>query len=88
MLIYIYILYDLCKYNELKNTKPFKTIVDCQWGEWATGQCSAKCGGGERINTRTKVVEEDHGGSCTGLPTNTERCNSESCPGKQLQWNM
>ena len=35
-----------------------------------------------RTNTRTKNVEEEHGGVCVGEATITESCNTDECPGK------
>ena len=55
--------------------------VNCQWSDWETGQCSKTCGGGERTNTRTKKVAEEHGGTCTGSSSVSEACNGEGCPG-------
>ena len=53
------------------------------WDEWVTGECSGTCGTGTRTNTRTKLVTESNGGSCTGLPTEIEECNANPCPGEQ-----
>ena len=47
------------------------------------GNCSEDCGGGMRTNTRTKNVEEAHGGVCVGEATITESCNTDECPGKK-----
>jgi len=58
--------------------------VHCQWNNWAYGQCSASCGVGTRTNTRTKLVVETNGGTCTGQSTEIERCNMRPCPGKML----
>ena len=37
----------------------FLLKVDCEWSEWSIGECSVSCGGGTRIDTRDKVVEEE-----------------------------
>ena len=57
-------------------------VVDCQWTAWNVGECSLTCGGGTRINTRSKTVEEENAGVCTGESTAEEDCNSQECPGK------
>jgi len=55
--------------------------VDCEWNEWEFGECSVDCGGGERIDTRTKSVEEMHGGFCDPEgDLRAEHCNPEPCP--------
>ena len=60
-------------------------VVDCEWGGWVEGDCSAKCGTGQQINTRDKLVEEDHGGVCTGESTNLTSCVAVECPGMYLK---
>ena len=55
--------------------------MDCEWSDWRTGQCSVTCGGGNRINTRTKTVEEANGGVCVGEEREEEACNNQNCPG-------
>ena len=55
--------------------------VDCEWGDWVEGDCSATCGTGQQNNTRTKLVEEAHGGNCTGESTNVTSCVVVECPG-------
>ena len=54
--------------------------VPCQWGSWDFGPCSKSCGGGVRIKSRTKVIEERNGGNCLGSSTVSEPCNTISCP--------
>ena len=58
--------------------------VDCEWGDWVEGDCSATCGTGQQNNTRTKLVEEAHGGGCTGGYTNVTSCIVVECPGMYL----
>ena len=58
--------------------------VDCEWGDWVEGDCSATCGTGEQNNTRTKLVEEAHGGTCAGGYTNVTSCLVVECPGMYL----
>merc|ERR1712020_514836 len=55
--------------------------IHCVWNDWVSGECSATCGVGSKVNTRTKLVEEANGGSCTGQFTETEECNLQECPG-------
>ena len=59
-------------------------VVDCEWGDWVEGDCSATCGTGQQINTRAKLVEEAHGGICTGGYTNVTSCIVVECPGMYL----
>ena len=59
-------------------------LVDCEWGDWVEGDCSATCGTGQQTNTRTKLVEEAHGGKCTGGFTNVTSCLVAECPGMYL----
>ena len=59
--------------------------VDCVWNDWEIGECSLTCGGGIRIDTRTKKVEESIGGTCE--PSANQRasfCNTDDCPGNLL----
>ena len=58
--------------------------IHCIWNDWIIGECSATCGTGTRINNRTKLVEEEHGGTCTGKYTETEECKIKECPGKVI----
>ena len=59
--------------------------VDCEWNDWLTGECSQTCGGGLRINTRTKKTEESNGGVCEGEATMQEECSTHNCPCKFLK---
>ena len=54
--------------------------IDCEWNEWQYGECSRPCGGGKRINTRTKKTEEKYGGSCKKEAyVWTQECNPQPC---------
>ena len=44
------------------------------------------CGGVTRIDTRSKIVEEENGGVCVGEPTAEEACNTQDCPGKIVSY--
>ena len=50
------------------------TEIHCIWDEWKEGECSATCGTGTRTNTRSKLVTEANGGTCTGQPTEIKDC--------------
>ena len=40
------------------------------------------CGGGTRIDTRTKKIEKSNGGACDPMGNQKEEiCNVEDCPG-------
>ena len=56
--------------------------VNCEWGEWVQGDCSATCGGGTHTKTRTKAIKEQYGGSCVGVSSMQEDCNTLDCPCK------
>ena len=53
------------------------SIVQCEWNDWQIGPCSKTCGGGTRINHRTKKIEEANGGNCEGEATIEEVCNAQ-----------
>ena len=54
------------------------------WGSYST--CPVTCGGGTQIKTRTKLVVEDHGGTCSGLSHQDQLCNKDPCPGITHKW--
>ena len=71
------------KHNPITNIH----LVDCVWGIWgAWGHCEVpgdkKCGDGERKRERSKITEEDHGGSCSGTNEKTKTCKDKECPGR------
>jgi hypothetical protein len=54
--------------------------VNCQWSDWSEfSSCSEFCGGGTKSRTRSKVVEESNGGSCSGSNNDTISCNTGNC---------
>ena len=56
--------------------------VDCEWGEWMIGECSASCGGGHRRRTRSPKIEANSGGwDCSGPSTSMDSCTLRECPG-------
>ena len=56
------------------------SAVHCEWDNWVVGNCSAECGTGTRTNTRTKLVKESNGGTCTGQPIEVLQCQDKECP--------
>ena len=44
------------------------------------GPCSSTCGAGTRTNSRSKVVVESNGGTCTGSSTEVVMCEDQPCP--------
>ena len=62
----------------------FLQKVHCKWSDWEEGECSKECGEGTQTNTRTKLVEEAHGGTCSGETTEVVECMVKECPGKFL----
>ena len=78
-------MYCIYRYNTLTYIIFINDIsVDCEWGAWVEGDCSTTCGTGEQTNTRTKLVEEAHGGNCTGGFTDVTSCLVAECPGMYL----
>merc|ERR1719359_181092 len=65
-------LYQMQSYN------PF--IEDCEEGDWAIGECSEECGGGERANTREIISPARAGGAECGVLLEKESCNMQPCP--------
>ena len=56
-------------------------LVNCEWGQWIGGPCSATCGSkGVQSNTRVKTRIEANGGTCLGSSTTTIGCNRIECP--------
>lgn len=56
---------------------------NCEWNEWQLGECSVSCGGGTRMDTRTKAKVEAYGGTCEDNGNQREvECNIEECPRK------
>ncbi|XP_061173323.1 SCO-spondin-like [Saccostrea echinata] len=57
--------------------------VDGEWSSWSTfSQCTASCGGGTQVRTRTCTHPRPlHGGAtCTGFANETQKCSENSCP--------
>ena len=67
--------------NGNNDTCIYIILVDCEWGEWAKGDCSTTCGAGQQNNTRVKVIEEAHGGVCNGESNVILSCIIAECPG-------
>ena len=63
----------------------FYIVIHCVWDHWEIGECSKTCGTGTRTNIRTKLIEEQNGGTCSGEPAEFEACNTMDCPsGKRI----
>lgn len=59
--------------------------INCQWNSWTfTDSCSKSCNGGTRTKVRTKLIPETNGGICSGESYETEKCNTQDCPGAKL----
>ncbi|XP_023932807.1 thrombospondin-1-like [Lingula anatina] len=52
------------------------------WTSW--GSCSVTCGGGTQSRTRscTNPTQAGNGLPCSGLTSETQQCNTDSCPCK------
>ena len=60
---------------------PAPKPIDCQFGNWVSGECSATCGGGELTLTQSMISAKNGGKSCpTQAPTKTQSCNNHPCP--------
>jgi len=57
-------------------------LVDGVWGNWTLwSSCSATCGGGTMVRTRT-CEGPFHGGlPCNGAAREQSFCNDDPCPG-------
>jgi len=66
--------------EELKQMSGADTITqDCEVTDWAEGECSASCGGGERTYERKVIVAADGGAECPPL-MEAVACNDQDCP--------
>jgi len=66
---------------ELYKMKGDKVFVfqDCEVTDWSAAECSATCGGGTQILTRTITVYPVNGAACPPLQA-TQSCNEDQCP--------
>lgn len=64
--------------NNLNGTKVF--IQDCDVSEWREQTCSATCGGGKILSTRSIIVHEVGGGMACPLLESQKSCNTDPCP--------
>lgn len=61
------------------NTQPCP--VDCEYSPWQNnGTCSATCGGGKQLQTRTVTKNAEYGGTCDGSLSQEIDCNTQPCP--------
>lgn len=52
------------------------------WREWVDGVCSATCGGGTQMQTRTcNDLDTTDNVVCDGVGTRTQSCITQTCPG-------
>jgi len=57
--------------------------VDCKTSDWSGwSKCTARCGGGSQVSTRTVVTRAAHGGAACPVLTRQQSCNKDACP----QW--
>ena len=54
--------------------------IDCEMSSWTQDTCSATCGDGTRINTRTITTPPQYGGMPCGDLQETQDCNTGPCP--------
>ncbi len=62
------------------------TPVDGGWSAWVAGTCSAVCGGGTLVSTRTceSPAPACGGATCVGDAQKSEICNAQACTGDTL----
>ena len=62
------------------------TPVDGGWSPWLAGTCSAQCGGGTLVSTRTcdAPAPSCGGAACVGDAQKSESCNPQACTGNTL----
>ena len=78
------IIFDVYR-SYILNVTYIVIVVDCIWGEWFLGECSAECGGGIELDFRHKIQEELFGGKpCEGEHIRHEDCNTHNCPSMTL----
>ena len=75
----------------MTQTIPFNLTVHGGWGNWSSlSECSQSCGGG--IQTRQRECDSpspEYGGDpCSGNENETQRCNTDVCPGKLYMHNF
>jgi len=62
--------------------------LDCRMGEWqGWGQCTAQCGGGVKMRSRSVIQESEHGGLPCPDDVHSEMCNLEPCDDTCV-WNV
>ena len=56
--------------------------VNCVWNHWSSwSDCSKSCNSGHQTRERTIAQQANSWGEpCTGEPTQTQQCNTQSCP--------
>jgi hypothetical protein len=62
--------------------------VDGNWSAWVNGTCSATCGGGTLVQTRTcdNPAPQNGGVPCAGSSTQTVACSTDPCgPGPGMR---
>merc|ERR1712096_276613 len=65
------------------NTQTCAVKVNCKTGEWSTfSQCSAPCGGGTQLRTRSVTKQPLNGGSPCPKLSESKACNANACPAK------
>merc|ERR1719436_541941 len=58
-----------------------KIPVNCVMNQWEnSGGCSATCGGGSQLQTRTVQTPAANGGTACPSTSQTIRCNTDACP--------
>ena len=78
-------------YNNFKSSDSFLVVLiyvfaakPCEWGSWTEGSCDRTCGGGKRVLTRRKLIQEQNNGECLHGDTKAEICNTQQCPGESF----
>ena len=91
MMVCIYIislLFIILSHFLLVIYKNYFHLVDGGWTEFSDwSDCTATCGGGTEIRTRTcsNPTPANGGAECTGSDVETQTCGDVVCPGKYLE---
>jgi len=61
--------------------------VDGRWSKWEESECSATCGGGMLVKSRTCTEPSPScgGSDCEGENYTNATCNTQCCPGTYVK---
>merc|ERR1719343_132016 len=77
---------QLCALDKIRGellkmqNKSYLDIVDCLVSEWRAQACSASCGGGTLVKSRSILIQPQGGGMACPPLFEHEPCNEDDCP--------